>query len=63
MHVDTGDTTLSNTDYEAELLGTETCTEALIDMLNESLLCTPSSGVLDTEPMPIHGAIHELIKW
>ena len=42
---------ICNTDQLAELLGADTPTDTINDVLNESLLCTPSRGVLDTEPI------------
>ena len=42
---------ICTTDQEAELLGADTPTDTITDVLNESLLCTPSRGVLDAEPM------------
>ena len=59
MQVDVTDAMPSNTDYEAELLGADTPTATITDILNESLLGTPSQGVLDTEPTLNEGVLPE----
>ena len=44
-------------DYETELLGTEKPIDIYTDTLDESLLCTPSRGILTNEPMSIDDEI------